>query len=314
MTNRNKKHVLIFLFLLLMVISYKQKSSIAKQLISDQEEEFTAIQMVNSKSGLVLRDIPSVNGKKILTIPYRGVVRTIKRHKKAVEIQGVTGRWTKVFYNYKEKENIDTGTSGWVFGAFLGKPEIHNCLSADELSSLPVFYMNVPASTFLTSTYLHDQFEFHSDKSGIISKVAEGRGESIIKKYPFHWQIVGDRIELTTDPITLPIVCHECDSLWYGPDVSKFDQCINKCKEKAIEVYGKSVAKYEVTISIRPDTDKEPHIEYMEKETEQIPGKSPWKVAHQYSSITRVIDIFKEAGTNTDIHYSCLMAEKLGGY
>ncbi len=281
--------------------------------LSSDEEDSSGIKMVSSGSGLVLRESPSVNGEKIRTIPYRELVIIEKRKKDFVEISGVRGKWNRVRYRYAEPGKFGgtthTSAEGWVFGAYLVDVKISKCLTIEEVESTPTFYLNVPHSFFLTDTYLHDRFEFHSDHTGIINKVVEGRGTADAANYSFYWKRVENHIELRTEPVAVPLVCPECDDLLYGPDDKLLNQCLNTCKEKALARYGKSDAKFIVNISITPRGSDEPKIQYTEEEME--PGKEPWPVEFQNSSSKKVIDIFHEAASQDKLEYSCLTPERL---
>ncbi|MCB1189712.1 MAG: SH3 domain-containing protein [Leptospiraceae bacterium] len=65
---------------------------------------------VNAKSGLVMRERPGQNYKKIAIIPYDSKVMILDHTGPNDEFEGIKGSWVKVDYN---------GKQGWVFSGFL---------------------------------------------------------------------------------------------------------------------------------------------------------------------------------------------------
>ncbi|HPJ43781.1 MAG TPA: SH3 domain-containing protein [Spirochaetota bacterium] len=86
-----------------------------------KEEQAKKTLMVNAQSGLVMRQAPDPNSPKVTLIPYGEDVEVIEEQGAAVEIGGVSGKWTKVTWN---------GNTAWVFGGFLKEREINTPDSA----------------------------------------------------------------------------------------------------------------------------------------------------------------------------------------
>lgn len=65
---------------------------------------------VNSKGGLRMREEANTESKIVILIPNGSQVEELESSSETVEINGKSGRWTKVKFD---------GNEGWVFGAFL---------------------------------------------------------------------------------------------------------------------------------------------------------------------------------------------------
>ena len=68
-------------------------------------------------NGLNLRDLPSLNGKVVLTIPYNETVGIIDKNGSLEMISGQTANWYKVDYN---------GAQGWLWSGYLKIGERHD--------------------------------------------------------------------------------------------------------------------------------------------------------------------------------------------
>ena len=67
---------------------------------------------VISETGLVMRNAPSLHGKKTGLIPYKAKVKLIEEESVFISIQGVSGKWSKVAYQ---------AAYAWVFGGYLSE-------------------------------------------------------------------------------------------------------------------------------------------------------------------------------------------------
>jgi len=66
--------------------------------------------VVNSKDGLLMRDIPGRMGKQVAIIPHGTKIKINGLSDMTEEINGIVAHWVKVEYNNKK---------GWVYGAYL---------------------------------------------------------------------------------------------------------------------------------------------------------------------------------------------------
>ena len=87
----------------------------------EKEQEAKKTLIVKAQGGLVMRQAPDPNSPKVTLIPYGEDVEVIEEQGAAVEIGGVSGKWTKVTWN---------GNTAWVFGGFLKEREINTPDSA----------------------------------------------------------------------------------------------------------------------------------------------------------------------------------------
>jgi len=70
-----------------------------------------------AKSGLRMRNRPSLNGTTLGAIPYRTRILILREKGKSIVLSGARGKWSKIQWG---------NTKGWVFGGFLTatKPRI----------------------------------------------------------------------------------------------------------------------------------------------------------------------------------------------
>jgi len=87
----------------------------------EKEKEIKKTLMVKAQAGLVMRQAPDSNSPKVTLVPYGEDVEVIEEQAAAVEISGISGKWTKVTWN---------GNTAWVFGGFLKEREINTPDSA----------------------------------------------------------------------------------------------------------------------------------------------------------------------------------------
>ena len=96
---------------------------------------------VMALSGLKMRDLPSLKGKKILTIPYNGEVEVIATGFGALKVKEledfyIEGEWVQVSYNGKE---------GYVFDGYLTQfpvPDENVKMDYDKYDSKFEYYFN----------------------------------------------------------------------------------------------------------------------------------------------------------------------------
>ncbi len=81
------------------------------------------IKIVTAKSGLTLRESADLLSKKILTIPYKEKVHSIRINQEIVTVDAVKGHWEKIKWK---------NTTGWVFNAYL-QPEDYLMLEGDMI-------------------------------------------------------------------------------------------------------------------------------------------------------------------------------------
>lgn len=87
------------------VVLYLTIYVLAFQPVQEDETKF-----VSAKSGLRMRDSPSLSGNRVLTIPYNGEVTVTDRKEGVIYLASTYGEWVKVQYK---------GSIGWVFGGYL---------------------------------------------------------------------------------------------------------------------------------------------------------------------------------------------------
>ncbi|MCG6142785.1 SH3 domain-containing protein [Leptospira mtsangambouensis] len=88
--------------------------SITVLLITAQNIEGEERFIVNAKSGLNLRESPRINGKIVVSIPYKQPVTIIEKTTLSESIEGIQGNWLKIRWFTNE---------GYIFGGFLKKFE-----------------------------------------------------------------------------------------------------------------------------------------------------------------------------------------------
>ncbi|GEM_PF-2802146 len=86
-----------------------------------KEQEAKKTLIVKAQNGLVMRQSPDPNSPKVTLVPYGDEVEVIEEQSAAVDINGVSGKWTKATWN---------GNTAWVFGGFLKEREINTPDSA----------------------------------------------------------------------------------------------------------------------------------------------------------------------------------------
>lgn len=136
----------------ILIISFLSSSFIFKneQIIGDSSNYH-----VMALSGLKMRDLPNLKGKKILTIPYNGEVELIDTGENYGELTiqelkdfYIKGEWVKVRYDGKE---------GFVFNGYLTQfplPDIYISDDEDDSSSELEYYLDKKF------TPLGDNFDF----------------------------------------------------------------------------------------------------------------------------------------------------------
>ncbi|MCB1202533.1 MAG: SH3 domain-containing protein [Leptospiraceae bacterium] len=72
---------------------------------------------ISAEGGLRMRDKPSVDGNRIVTIPDKSEVQFIEEKGDLISISGKNGKWSKIKWNQYE---------GWVFGGFLQSTSNNN--------------------------------------------------------------------------------------------------------------------------------------------------------------------------------------------
>ena len=93
----------------------------------------TKTKYVSSKSGLRMRNSPTVDAQIVTTLPYQTMVAILSTQQNSVTVGGVTGYWVKVKAMNKE---------GWVFDAYLSSsiefdvPEINRIEQQGMIASL----------------------------------------------------------------------------------------------------------------------------------------------------------------------------------
>jgi len=104
-----KKYMLIFVPVIIVILIFVwQKDSIFA--IFEGKETLTK---VNARGGLMIRDIPSLNGKKIAIIPNGSLVKITEEDNKEMVLFKRKGKWVRVKWN---------NFSGWSFSGFLVDP------------------------------------------------------------------------------------------------------------------------------------------------------------------------------------------------
>jgi hypothetical protein len=110
-----KMRFLTLLCLVFLILSCPK----AEQTTTDKEETVytgkAQPRWVNATAGLRIRDSASLDSNVIGAIPYGEKVILLHEQDKEEEIEGITGRWSRIRWQDKE---------GWVFGGFLQKEEI----------------------------------------------------------------------------------------------------------------------------------------------------------------------------------------------
>lgn len=114
------KNLLPVIFIIITVIAVSCKGNSTPKAPEAQSSAYTRIEekprlynrtmYISAEGGLRMRDKPSTDGNKIVTIPDSSEVWVIEETGDEITISGKTGKWAKVKYK---------GDAGWVFGGFL---------------------------------------------------------------------------------------------------------------------------------------------------------------------------------------------------